>query len=88
MKKESKISSGKSEEKGHRRQQQQQYQQSREKVRAASKFVGNEPKLYGTIYDTDVANQSELFTTTTEKIAIYSGTECKEESDIKLPLKI
>ena len=38
-----------------------------------SQFKGDTEKLHGQIYDIGLTNQSEIFATTTKKIASYAG---------------
>ena len=54
---------------------------------SSSTFQGETESLLGAIYDVGVSNQSELFTTTTKKIAGFAGRTCKESKDISLAIE-
>ena len=54
---------------------------------SSSTFKGETDSLQGAIYDVGVSNQSELFTTTTKKIAGFAGRTCKEPKDISLAIE-
>ena len=54
---------------------------------SSSTFKGETETLHGAIYDVGVLNQSELFTTTTTKIAGFAGCTCRESKDISLAIE-
>ena len=53
----------------------------------SNSFVGETDELHGHIYDVNTSKQSELFTTTTKKIANYAGRTCREAKDISLAIE-
>ena len=53
----------------------------------SQKFKGATEDLHGHIFDVGVFNQSDLFVTTTKKLANYAGRTCKEPQDICLAIE-
>ena len=44
-------------------------------------------ELHGEIYDIGVTNETDLFTTTTKKVASYAGRHCREPQDIRVAIE-
>ena len=54
---------------------------------SVAKFKGETEGLEGHIYDIGVSNQSELFNSTTKKIAGYAGRNSKEAQTMRIALQ-